>query len=103
MSVQKTILGAGAAAIGAAAAIKGEHDKKQKQTVGQKKPKEQKAVKKDNPANVSQSQLAAEKAKSSLAEHRESKRRSKNAIANFKASAKRMKEYKKSLGEGDKK
>ena len=87
MGVQSSLLGAGAAVGGAAAVLK------EKGTVGQKKAAGEKEAKKGflNPQNVSASDLAAERAKSSLIEHRKAKKRSKNAIANFKAARAKMK------------
>lgn len=87
MGVQSSLIGTGAAVGGAAAVLK------KKGTVGQKKTEGEKEAKRAslNPQNVSASDLAAERAKSSLIEHRKAKARSKNAIANFKAARAKMK------------
>ena len=89
MGVQNALLAAGAAVAGAGAAIK------KKGTIGQKKGEGEKEAARASikPLNILQSQsaseIAAEKAKKSLAEHRKAKHRSKNAIKNFKEARKK--------------
>ena len=96
---QKALLGAGAAVAGAALSVK--------KTVGQKKSKEEKAAgaQKSSAKNVLQSQnassIAAEKAKSSLAEHREAKKRSTQAKRHFVDRDKLYKQIKKDIKKGD--